>query len=142
MRLVLRESVNGSSEDFFEGEIQSAQELHGVIYVYFEDRIIMLSNKHWEILRKDRRLTIKVDNYRTRYYMLQEPAVQGWQCPICHRIYSPNTFECPYCNNHDTVTHLGELGSTIWDHQTTPMDSGYTDINYSDFLKVASGEQD
>ena len=25
--------------------------------------------------------------------------LQGWRCPICGRIYSPNVLECNYCNN-------------------------------------------
>lgn len=29
---------------------------------------------------------------------------QGWQCPICKRIYSPITPMCYYCGNCDTVT--------------------------------------
>lgn len=27
-------------------------------------------------------------------------AMQGWQCPICKRVYSPFTTMCPYCGNH------------------------------------------
>lgn len=27
-------------------------------------------------------------------------AMQGWQCPICKRVYSPYTQMCPYCGNH------------------------------------------
>lgn len=26
-------------------------------------------------------------------------APQGWQCPICKRVYSPTTFMCYYCGN-------------------------------------------
>lgn len=29
---------------------------------------------------------------------------QGWQCPICKRIYSPLTMMCFYCNNGSTKT--------------------------------------
>jgi len=29
---------------------------------------------------------------------------QGWQCPICKRIYSPFTMMCYYCNNGSTTT--------------------------------------
>lgn len=24
---------------------------------------------------------------------------QGWQCPVCKRVYSPNTSMCAYCGN-------------------------------------------
>lgn len=27
------------------------------------------------------------------------PAQQGWQCPICGRVYSPTTMMCLYCGN-------------------------------------------
>lgn len=30
-------------------------------------------------------------------YRLQ--AQQGWQCPICKKIYAPNISECLHCNN-------------------------------------------
>ena len=29
---------------------------------------------------------------------------QGWQCPVCHRIYSPMTAMCFYCGSQETVT--------------------------------------
>lgn len=29
------------------------------------------------------------------------PAQQGWQCPICGRIYSPTTIMCLYCGNEE-----------------------------------------
>lgn len=29
---------------------------------------------------------------------------QGWQCPICHRVYSPDTIMCYYCGNTKLVT--------------------------------------
>lgn len=31
-------------------------------------------------------------------------AQQGWQCPICRRVYSPSTPMCYYCGNEETVT--------------------------------------
>ena len=42
--------------------------------------------------------------------MYNEPtfAQQGWQCPICKRVYSPMTFMCYYCgDNSVTVTSTG-----------------------------------
>ena len=27
------------------------------------------------------------------------PPQQGWQCPICGRVYSPTTMMCLYCGN-------------------------------------------
>ena len=34
-------------------------------------------------------------------------AQQGWQCPICKRVYSPHTFMCYYCSNQETVASTG-----------------------------------
>lgn len=31
-------------------------------------------------------------------------AQQGWQCPICRRVYSPTTPMCWYCGNEETIT--------------------------------------
>ena len=31
-------------------------------------------------------------------------AQQGWQCPICKRVYSPTTTMCYYCGNTETIT--------------------------------------
>ena len=31
-------------------------------------------------------------------------AQQGWQCPICKRVYSPTTSMCFYCGNVETTT--------------------------------------
>lgn len=31
-------------------------------------------------------------------------APQGWQCPVCGRVYSPTTPMCFYCGNMETIT--------------------------------------
>lgn len=44
--------------------------------------------------------------------MYQLQAQQGWQCPICKKIYAPNIPECLHCNNVETelkTTDNGEL---------------------------------
>lgn len=28
---------------------------------------------------------------------------QGWVCPKCGRVFSPRTYECPYCNNPEII---------------------------------------
>lgn len=48
-------------------------------------------------------------------------AQQGWQCPVCHRVYSPTTPMCWYCGGKDlkeittvtttTTTYSGEIES-------------------------------
>jgi len=30
---------------------------------------------------------------------------QGWQCPVCKRVYAPFVSECPYCGRN-TVTNI------------------------------------
>ena len=37
-------------------------------------------------------------------------APQGWQCPVCKRVYSPDTTMCLFCGNTDTITTTG----TCW----------------------------
>ena len=32
------------------------------------------------------------------------PAPQGWQCPICKRVYSPTTSMCWYCGGDQKVS--------------------------------------
>lgn len=44
--------------------------------------------------------------------MYQLQAQQGWQCPICKKIYAPIISECLHCNNVKTelkTTDNGEL---------------------------------
>ena len=31
-------------------------------------------------------------------------AMQGWQCPICKRVYSPFTHMCMYCGKREVET--------------------------------------
>lgn len=31
------------------------------------------------------------------------PAQQGWQCPICGRVYSPTAMMCLYCGNEEEI---------------------------------------
>ena len=37
-------------------------------------------------------------------YTFEGLAPQGWQCPICHRVYSPSTPMCWYCGNGLSTT--------------------------------------
>ena len=47
---------------------------------------------------------------------------QGWQCPICKRVYSPFTHMCLYCGNQETKT------TTIF-----PNTGGFVNEQSSDF---------
>lgn len=43
--------------------------------------------------------------------MFDMPIQQGWQCPVCKRIFSPFVMECSYCgggtvaSNHTVCNH-------------------------------------
>ena len=39
-------------------------------------------------------------------------ATQGWQCPICKRVYSPMTPMCLYCGGLETTTTASGSGVT------------------------------
>ena len=48
---------------------------------------------------------------------------QGWQCPICGRVYSPMTFMCYYCGGEQkTITTVGTSTETN-NIETNPMNS-------------------
>lgn len=48
----------------------------------------------------------KMENYN--YF-----APQGWQCPICKRVYSPSTSFCLFCGAESTITTSTGTGATI-----------------------------
>lgn len=60
--------------------------------------------------------------------------LQGWQCPICHKIFNPSQSECPYCNKEVTVQTTGTIidDSGWWKQyqQHTTADSD-ANINFS-----------
>lgn len=46
--------------------------------------------------------------------MYQLQAQQGWQCPVCKKIYAPNIPECLHCNNVETELKITDSeGITI-----------------------------
>ena len=43
------------------------------------------------------------------------PVQQGWQCPICKRVYSPLTMMCYYCSGESkTSTDVKSTGYIDW----------------------------
>ena len=63
-------------------------------------------------------------------YVRFDFAPQGWQCPICGRVYSPTTPMCWYCGNGETVTTTNvtikdQSGMDIadWGKSTTETDT-------------------
>lgn len=60
-------------------------------------------------------------------------AQQGWQCPICKRVYSPSTPCCFYCGAESTVTTSATLDIDYLKHESVtkaiPNINGHT-ISY------------
>lgn len=54
---------------------------------------------------------------------------QGWQCPICNRIYSPQTSICLYCNKER---------STFASTKTNPLVINDLSPYISDLVKTES----
>ena len=52
---------------------------------------------------------------------------QGWQCPICKRIYSPHTFMCYYCGGEQKI-------------ETTTETTTATNSPYRDTVTIKLGE--
>lgn len=48
-------------------------------------------------------------------------AQQGWQCPLCNRIYGPFVQECYHCNNQKTT-----LTTSTYPETTTGKSQSYT----------------
>lgn len=46
-------------------------------------------------------------------------APQGWQCPVCHRVYSPHTAMCLNCPNSDKTYTTGSTTITPTPHKVT-----------------------
>ena len=40
-------------------------------------------------------------------------ARQGWQCPVCGRVYSPDTMQCPYCANIEYKITTNTTGDCV-----------------------------
>ena len=36
---------------------------------------------------------------------------QGWQCPVCRRVYSPTTTMCLYCGERETTVATDGTGT-------------------------------
>ena len=39
----------------------------------------------------------------TQFYHIYSQNL-GWTCPICGKVFSPTTIECPYCNANTRIT--------------------------------------
>lgn len=44
-------------------------------------------------------------------------AMQGWQCPICKRVYSPFTSMCPYCGGNEVITTTTTFKNSTGDYK-------------------------
>lgn len=57
---------------------------------------------------------------------------QGWQCPICGRIYSPDTIMCPYCGNYDIKTTTTIPIEDIFDNKITTIKAETDEFHFPD----------
>ena len=52
-------------------------------------------------------------------YDIPQYVPQGWQCPVCKRVYEPYVRSCDYCGEVTiTVTNIGTLPSRDTVHIT------------------------
>ena len=63
-------------------------------------------------------------------------AQQGWQCPICRRVYSPSTPMCWYCGNGETIT-TNNINIKMNNEQKTPS----TDTEWLKYLTKTYSDQ-
>ena len=55
-------------------------------------------------------------------YEFPMTAPQGWQCPICKRVYSPTYPWCIFCGNEQTTTTTTTTVKTDPSQYSTPND--------------------
>jgi len=59
----------------------------------------------WRISGAERKWGVASHGCNTSDYMDNMPPQQGWQCPVCGRVYAPWMSECTHCGNEvSTVT--------------------------------------
>lgn len=57
---------------------------------------------------------------------MQVGAQQGWQCPLCKRIYGPFVQECLRCNNVEMTLKIGDVNiDEILKKNETKLDMPY-----------------
>lgn len=52
----------------------------------------------WELVKEE---SSAINSSQEKLFLT---AMQGWQCPICKRVYSPFTQMCMYCGNKEVET--------------------------------------
>lgn len=63
-------------------------------------------------------------------------AQQGWQCPICKRVYSPMTFMCYYCGDNIDIA----ITSTGTGSIPMPVDPSTTGVKPQPNYSVTIGD--
>lgn len=61
-------------------------------------------------------------------YCYGTPAQQGWQCPLCGRVYSPNTMMCLYCGNGKESASTSYEVDYVHREKTTKVEGKYDRI--------------
>ena len=41
---------------------------------------------------------------KVQFYQIHSQNL-GWTCPICGKVFSPTTMECPYCNANQNIKY-------------------------------------
>lgn len=67
---------------------------------------------------------------------------QGWQCPICKRVYSPYTMMCCYCGGNTVISTGRTVDTGVIDIDWPKHESATTPIykpQYDDFTSISTG---
>lgn len=66
----------------------------------------------------------------------------GWTCPICNRVFSPTTDQCPYCNNKKITYSTKTYFNPEWIYREDTTTGSYhpdtvqtTNTTLDDFLR-------
>ena len=64
-------------------------------------------------------------------YTYHAPVQQGWQCPICQRVYSPTTCMCFTCGKQEvkTTDNTSDNNPAKWKGKTTSV-TGQSPVQY------------
>ena len=82
--------------------------------------IISVTDARWTLTNDMQTHCRKVGEVEMSDWHRVELTPQGWQCPICKRVYSPTTLMCYYCGNggHYTILNTGDAGIDWLHHES------------------------
>ena len=65
---------------------------------------------------------------------------QGWQCPICKRVYSPMTMMCYYCGGNEKSNVVTSTGEDVYPGYMPPIEEWGKNITGHGYKITASSE--